>query len=106
MFRHIPIFVKTVQKPHTLHYDRHPFIIILVAKVIIIIIIIITLVTRISLCVALYFTMPTTHSLVISPRNKPTLNSRQNNRAQASKIMFCRHFFSSFVLYLLCSSNS
>ena len=61
--------------------------IIIVAKVTIIItifIVVVPMVTSVPLCsVAPYFTMPTTHSAVISPRNKSTLNSRQNNRIKA-----------------------
>jgi hypothetical protein len=60
------------------------------------------MVTSVPLCsVALYFTMPTTHSAVISSRNKLTVNYRQNNRAKVPKIMFCCHFLPSFILYLL-----
>jgi len=67
--------------------------------IIIIVIIIIPLVTSVSLCSLVpYFTMPPTHFAVISPRNKPTVNSRQNNRTQAPKIvMFYSHFLPSFV---------
>ena len=86
--------------------------IIIVAKVTIIItifIVVVPMVTSVPLCsVAPYFTMPTTHSAVISPRNKSTLNSRQNNRIKAPPpiVMFCGHFLPSFILYLLCSSTS